>query len=793
MKKLKIVPKGIVSRYNTENGTVGECSTLLNMRERNEALECVGKWKRLGEMSGNERLMLVERRKDADYYMSADGVNVYLYGTRTAGVFAVSGEKICSLDGNVMWMQNVGRFIVIGTTQGRRYLYHNAGGEYVLLNLADAVPQIVFGATNKEELSETVAGMIFNTTYTQWLTLGEKDKSALKTAVLAAGESIEEKAKRKGAYVQPVTVRYALRLWDDTYAWVSAPVVVGCGVQLASLVSAEVDSAVTCTSDTELTATCFNVGATMLKPPSEEWLPLVKSIDILASDEMKPFVGDRIMSRCETSDSVRYVTFSFEKREAMSASSELMNPETWHILSSITDFDAMNGNTVAVTRTEDAVGVSREELSELTRNINHEVVANSALSLNGRLYSAGHKRKMLQPWQNVQSWGGEYSGQSCSVIVTAVIRTEQGDAVKTESETYDYTPACLNALIAYPDARAKELSVKILCGDAITEWSGTLTGCDSQGFAYFLNDDIVETELSQGYSFYAPTEQNTEEPAYNEFTASVSGNPFVTEQRRDVGQGEILSLAAVAKSVYSSVFGRYPVYAFTSEGIYAVAYKELGDYKDAQLIDRHRLGEARAIAVTGDKVYFVSSSSELCYIAGKEVTELDKLDYVSQIVWVNEFNELLVRYDDNIVNVIMPDGRRYERDAGLRHLYGDFYDAYALDIDGYIVDLNRETGAEMTVVMETFPVAPKGDEMIAPVNLSVNVSGEFSTQGQFTLSGVDGVSCDWRNLSEIALEGVCCHPITERVYASPCRLLKLWLFGTAASGTMLRDVTVKYL
>ena len=251
VKKLKIEARGSVNRSDVENGLTGECHVVMNMRECNNALKTVGKWKVLGQVSTNEKMLLVDTRNGIDYYLTSRGNDIYLHGMKRGGEYEQCNEKLCSLDSEPVWAQSVGRFVVISTQYGCRYLYFKDSA-YCLLDIEDVIPQLKLEAANGSSIEETIVGKKFKNGYTQWSKLKTDDKSQLTASVLSAYDNVLKKAKQRGVFVQPVVARYALKLWDDSYAWVSAPVIVGRGVQLRGMVSAEVDSGLLTYSDSEL-------------------------------------------------------------------------------------------------------------------------------------------------------------------------------------------------------------------------------------------------------------------------------------------------------------------------------------------------------------------------------------------------------------------------------------------------------------------------------------------------------------------------------------------------------------
>ena len=57
---MKIVLRGIQSRHNGESAVPGTASTVINLREREEALEVVGVPRQVGTLSPGDRVLLVD-------------------------------------------------------------------------------------------------------------------------------------------------------------------------------------------------------------------------------------------------------------------------------------------------------------------------------------------------------------------------------------------------------------------------------------------------------------------------------------------------------------------------------------------------------------------------------------------------------------------------------------------------------------------------------------------------------------------------------------------------------------
>jgi hypothetical protein len=160
----------------------------------------------------------------------------------------------------------------------------------------------------------------------------------------------------------------------------------------------------------------YNVGVAVVKPMSQEWAELVKSVDVLVSSELDPFEGEKVECRCDYITPNRYLTYWFRSRESTVAYSELVNPEKWRILTQIADIQGLTECRVSVPNSVEAIvdnmgalsnrcvgvmrsglfteSLSREQACQLTQSINHDVVSKVGLSVGGRLYTGVYSQKM---------------------------------------------------------------------------------------------------------------------------------------------------------------------------------------------------------------------------------------------------------------------------------------------------------------------------------------------------------------------------------------------------------------
>ncbi len=817
-KTLHIIPTGSTQRVNKFGGKIGECEHLLNMRERNESLEAVGMPKEIAQLSENEKLIFIHDYDEYSNYLTSKGCHLILHGRMNGGHYNLLNYEIHSYSGDIKAVNKVGGFLIVDTLNGREYL-HFINEEYVYLDINDAIPTLWIGTADSNSRQITVPAFNFAASYTQWARpLSSSDETTLQRNISKSYKDLAQQISSDGFFMQPMAVRYAVRLWDDTYLWISAPVIVGNCKQCTATIKAEVTSTgsgFSSCGESQITAQAYHVGAAVLRSTSTEWDSLIKSIDIFSTTEMEPFTDSlQINYRCETSQSGTrryYLASELKESENNLALGELINPDHWHILCRINDLGEMrNGilcaqnisNTI-ISESGDLIsysirksGIYNEALNQtslqnILSNIRHDTISECATTINGRIYCGGKRILMRSPWQNSSSWKGSLSPTPCKAMITVKLRTHRGIATKVVTESFDYTPSFLNSLITFPDSRAYSISIKILTNGEIKEWECKLTGCDNQGMAYFINEDLSAITFAEGYSFLAFADVNTDEESYATLSISAHNNPFITTDFRNIGDGKIINLCATIKSIYSSVFGRYPLYAFTTKGIYAVAYKATGDYKDAQLISHLSTYKKDAFAVSDDGVYFVANDCSLNFLTGKKVIRLRHDIAATQLGWGMKERELYIQHNDGTLEIMMPSRRSYRRDIPIKNIYTDPSSCIITTASDMMLDTNIQLSASVSITVISYSFWSPIVKDFAPIDIRCNLLTSKAL-GKLILKGAQYNESSMKEI--ISIDYYCTNDtlLNSRIFSPRIKNCCFLLAGVVKSSTQLRYLEIDY-
>lgn len=211
LREIQIVPRAMMPLANGEAAPQGNAVLAVNVREREQSLEVTGQPVAIGTITAGDRLLLVAR----DCRVTSRG-----------HVVKIDGVTVATVTGNIVGAHELGGLIVIVTEDGLTLLTHR-DGTWTVLDADDAVPQLTFG-TEVTTARADIEAYTFAEPYSEWRApLADADTSALTAALRAAWNALSADAAAEGLHTAPMLVRWAVRLHDGTYLWMSDPVRVG--------------------------------------------------------------------------------------------------------------------------------------------------------------------------------------------------------------------------------------------------------------------------------------------------------------------------------------------------------------------------------------------------------------------------------------------------------------------------------------------------------------------------------------------------------------------------------------
>ena len=219
-------------------------------------------------------------------------------------------------------------------------------------------------------------------------------------------------------------------------------------------------------------------------------------------------------------------------------------------------------------------------------------------------------------------------------------------------------PYPLPPIISYPSSSAKRMRVYIKDGYKYGEFE--LTGLENKDLSLYINIDNDSLAYNQPYKIQIRTQEgddsviedveiseynpnwttttdqdystqeeevtlisNIQQAKQNVIRYSSAGNPFMFSKINSVsvGNGEIKGVSTSAKALSQGQFGQFPLYAFCSDGIWALEVAGDGSYSAKQPISRDVCNNTNSITQIDGAVVFTTDQG-LKLIQGSEVALL---------------------------------------------------------------------------------------------------------------------------------------------------------------------------
>lgn len=571
---------------------------------------------------------------------------------------------------------------------------------------------------------------------------------------------VAQESVNKGRFCFPFFVRYALRLYDGSLIYHSAPILMNPSTKAApSVIWTDYDK----TDKTYSKATCdimmvaatldyrliINTDASSLK----NWTDIIKSIDVFVSkpiytydqsgkitrcggldDLFTKFIGrlyvpdnrrsdledhDKIQATiyddgdtgmtgravlnryCEWEHNRIYVlyytptgtitnpsmTFHLPEFSEEKMAETLQSTSTFYKLRSIDLSEALDG---AFAGTSDVLHgknykrkdiiVDEEYLQSLT---SREVMTDDYLSrdrlhadfsfvYNNRLNLAGLSRKpfagflaqsMFAYCEAVPFWTESSGGIHLWVESKNTVSYSIAVYLKENGETYVVRASALSGdpckmaeytgrkssqgcYLFYPNVNAYKM---VIYNDSSICYAVDLKAHEFLNGAYALLDYDLDREAQSSVTLPTVSTATKTFPIdiSNKIYTSEVNNPFYFPVLgiNTVGTGDMLGICAAAKALSEGQFGQFPLYAFTSEGVWALEVSSTGTYSAKQPITRDVVLSPDSITQIDDAVLFatargimlISGSTVKCVSDGINSADLfsvTDLPYASNLVSV---------------------------------------------------------------------------------------------------------------------------------------------------------------
>ncbi len=556
-----------------------------------------------------------------------------------------------TVGGYVLSCSAIGNTLIIVATDGLHYsLYKDS--KYIPLGSRPPFVSISFGMVRVGELTESTTAKYpdcpawsseyFGGTNPHRGSAMHPKTSADDALMEAMSTSVmglllsetSDKVTSKGMFYQPFFVRYAFRLYDGSYAWHSAPVLMLPEVCVPRVQMSEVGiSSGTLSIKSTLHVPYFALTKKILADGLENlerWSDIISSVDVFISAPLYTYSQSEgvrgwtrlsdIYGRTGASSGHRVSNtpeYGFVGHYAASLSgaaqdynvklSDYEQYRAWDVTPNEKFEDSIVDNSLfylfksipfkELKEDEDVVKFEPDvkDLSSLvTRPVlpddwqsHFRMLPTYATAYNSRLHLCGMRLGLPDPLPiaSAAAASGTAAQQaSVSVRVWSMRNGERCSVLSSSHTDADMFPLSdeLPRWLWYPDPSAYMMELQSGDRTLVVNLTPHPTLNGAYWFAGLGASPSIENAEPDSSTLpdyaHAPSKVYVSE-ATNPFTFPATG--IVT-----VGSGSVMALASATKALSQGQFGQFPLYAFTSEGVWALEVSSTGAYSARQPISR---------------------------------------------------------------------------------------------------------------------------------------------------------------------------------------------------------------
>lgn len=287
--------------------------------------------------------------------------------------------------------------------------------------------------------------------------------------------------------------------------------------------------------------------------------------------------------------------------------------------------------------------VNRESLPD-DYDSHDTIAANCAFGYNARLNLANISKKLFDGFTSMTMFN-LFTGTENSAVIDFFVKIKQDgkDVIVHSADRNNLSSVAFNSPLLwfyYPNPNAYKVILRVktfrrvenTIVTTVNQYGYDLTKHGFLNGAYYFSGGLNYYDGRSITHWYSATplpesEHVTESQVTdrminlpNKIYTSEVNNPFYFPLTgiNTVGVGEILGVSTSTKALSQGQFGQFPLYAFATDGIWALEVSETGGYKSKQPVSRDVCSNAESITQTDDAVLFTSERG-IMLISGSEV------------------------------------------------------------------------------------------------------------------------------------------------------------------------------
>lgn len=656
----------------------GDLAAIVGLVPEDGALKPIAPPQPIFTLDAGQRVVALHETSSFKHYIVQDEAN-NLYWCNQDGTTL---KALNSFDGvEIYQITTIGNTIVALCNDGMHYMLWNAGNnDYTYLG--NKIPEcpISFGLQGDGAMSEEfeISYDSLSDMITPYRELSEENQAKITAQVLAKVNSfIAEQSTGKGKFIFPFFVRYAYRLFDGSLSHHSAPILMIPSTWVNPVVPV-VGTIGNTSSKLKVFSVVSNLDyqATISDASFEQlnkWGDVVKSVDIFISapiyaydqsGTVKNFNIDissgsyygkygrdanyrihdiKTLCNAAMGEVVQY-SVNLPAKSTEKFYSDIVDCGQFYFLKSIElDNISRSRTVISIPDTYLQSIVTREVMTD-DYQTHDTLIPSFAQTYNARLNIANVSRGLFEGFDAASmvcyiDKSDNEELDAGNITLYTYLNTEDGRFVVNSNSSINLAQdSRLFTFMFYPDTSATNINVKPSLLDRVdSSEAGTgfylpykaaeLKPHKMLNGAVYFNGFPTENTWDAPFKINIHTPNPTISLANKIYTSEVN-NPFFFPLLgiNTIGTGEIKGISTAAKALSEGQFGQFPLYAFTTDGVWALEVSATGSYSAKQPITRDICLSGESITPIDSAVLFATERGIMLLSGSESICISDILD-----------------------------------------------------------------------------------------------------------------------------------------------------------------------
>lgn len=588
MKNTRIHFIGTALNKSARESDCGECHRIVNLKQHNNALKPTTSHHTFATLNASNRtLRYIHSCNNAQHFISTSGNTLYHeMDIASDGNITPLNRTLLACTSPITTITSLGNTLIIGTASDTQYLLYR-NDAYIALGCHPQLPIIRFNEKVVETAAEykaryEIAGKI------EWL--NENLYNIITDYYMGSVYKLRNELYEKKCYFQPIMIRYALRLFDGSHIMPSPPILLNLnydfltGNQVLTFAYDE-PTDTTYIVENAISLNGYGIEYTIDTLQLDEWSDIVCGIDIFVSQEVAIMEeGDIEGGSYEQGYADNYYfTFNIPSTNLSQLKQTALEETLFYKVASIDINNAVTGTPTLIANDFAPTEVIYRPRLVVDTSALSRVGANRSYVYNNRLHLADITQELYTGYP-LRLFSTSHNSENGSAWVYTRTRLSVDGRSSNEviaCSRIDYFDYLLSPLISYPDNHAIDMEIVVRYNDYEYRKTIALHSVANEDRASYLNEEMKKMDIREwecieitpdNLDDYYTESQSQSISMRNRLIVSETNNPFFfpTELSYNISNGIITGIAATTAALSQGQYGEFPLYIFTTEGIWAM-------------------------------------------------------------------------------------------------------------------------------------------------------------------------------------------------------------------------------